>query len=77
MSDTYRRTEDNLFILDILYNSYVIKQKKKVYIDFVDFTKFFDIMNQDFLYYKLLKYGLSGYVYKMIENIYSTTNYRV
>ena len=71
------RTEDNIFILNTLYESRVTKGNAKMYLAFVDFSKFFDTINRDVLFYKLLKYGVSGPVYKVIKSIYSTTKYRV
>ena len=31
-----------------------------MYLAFIDFSKFFDTINREMLYYKLLKYGISG-----------------
>ena len=58
------RTEDNIFILNTLYESHITKGNAKMYLAFVDFSKFFDIINMDLLFYKLLQYGVSGPVYK-------------
>ena len=71
------RTEDNIFILNTLYESRVTKGNAKMYLAFVDFSKFFDTINRDVSFYKLLKYGVSGPVYKVIKSMYSTTEYRV
>ena len=71
------RTEDNIFILNTLYESRVTKGNAKMYLAFVDFSKFFDTINRDVLFYKLLKYGVSGPVYKVIKSMYSNTKYRV
>ena len=70
------RTEDNLFILQTVYNSYVENQNQNIYIAFVDFSKFFDKINRELLRYKLLKYGVTGQVYKIIKSMYSNTPYR-
>ena len=50
------RTEDNIFILNTLYESRVTKGNAKTYLAFVDLSKFFDTINRDVLFYKLLKY---------------------
>ena len=34
------RTEDNLFVLNTIYDKYVTELKKDVYIAFIDFSKF-------------------------------------
>ena len=57
------RTEDNLFILNTLFNSYIVNKNQNVYIAFVDFSKFFDTINRDMLLYKLLRYGITGPIY--------------
>ena len=71
------RTEDNLFILNILFTSYVVNKNQNVYIAFVDFSKFFDTINRDMLLYKLLRYGITGPIYDFIKSIYRNTRYQV
>ena len=71
------RTEDNLFLLKTIFEKYVKKEKKKVYIAFIDFSKFFDKINRHLLLYKLLKYGITGNLYKIIKSIYSNTKYSI
>ena len=51
------RTEDNLFILKTIHCT---KNGKKIYEAFVDFSNCFDTINRNFLFYKLLKYGITG-----------------
>ncbi len=58
-----RRTDDNIFVLRTLFNKYVTARKSKIYLAFVDFTKFFDCINRDALYYKLIQCGITGNVY--------------
>ena len=71
------RTEDNLYILNSVYKSHVSRGKGNIYLAFVDFTKFFDTINREMLYYKLLKYGICGPIYHIIKSMYSATSYRV
>ena len=71
------RTEDNLFILNTIHEKYVARGKGSIYLAFIDFSKFFDTINREMLYYKLLKYGISGPVYNVIKSMYSATRYRV
>ena len=71
------RTEDNLFLIRSLFEKYVKIGKKKLYIAFVDFSKFFDKINRHMLLYKLLKNGITGSVYNIIKNIYQNTTYRI
>lgn len=71
------RTEDNIFILKTIYESYVENKQQKVYAAFVDFSKFFDKINRKYLFYKLLKYGITGNVYKIIKSMYDKPKYSV
>lgn len=71
------RTEDSLFILQTVFKSYVENRNEKLYIAFVDFSKFFDKINRKYLMYKLLKYGITGPVYDIIKSMYEKTVYRV
>ena len=66
------QTEDNIFILNTLYEPRVTMSNDKIYLVFVDFSKFFDTINKDVFIYNLLKYGVSGPVYKVIKSMYST-----
>ena len=69
------RTEDNLFVLNMVYESHVVNKNEKSYVAFVDFTKYFDLINRTFLLYKLLKYGITGPIYYVINSMYSATKY--
>ena len=71
------RTEDNLFLLKTIHEKYVKKQHTKVYVAFVDFSKFFDKINRHIMLYKLLKYGITGNIYHVIKSIYSKTTYSI
>ena len=42
-------------------------QKKQIYSAFIDFGKKIDSINRDCLFYKLLKYGISGKLYYVIK----------
>ena len=52
-------------------------ENKNVYATFVDFTKFFDSINRKFIFYKLVKYEITGNIYKIIKSMYSNARYRV
>ena len=71
------RTEDNIFILQSLYNRYVKTSNKKIYVAFIDFKKYFDLINRDFLYYKLQGMGITGNVYSLIKSMYSSCSYNI
>ncbi|MEW8548380.1 MAG: reverse transcriptase family protein, partial [Candidatus Thiodiazotropha sp.] len=52
-------TVDNIFILNSLI-THLLNQNKQLYCVFVDFTKAFDFVVRDILWYKLLKFGVRG-----------------
>ena len=69
------RTDNILFILNTLFNSYVVNKNHNVYIAFVDFSKFFDTINRDMLLYKLLRYGITRPIYDIIKSMYRNIRY--
>ena len=71
-----RRTTDNVFIIDTLV-SHQKHLKKPLYATFVDFTKAFDFINRDLLYYKLLVAGFSSKICKIVMRMFSKSNARV
>ena len=71
------RTEDNLFVLNTIYNKYVKGMKKDLYVAFIDFSKFFDKINREMMLYKLLKYNINGPCYNIIKSVYCQTGYQV
>lgn len=70
-----RRTEDNILILHSVFHKYVKKEKKKLYVAFIDFRKFFDTINRDHLMYKLIKEGICGKIHDVIQSMYQGTQY--
>ena len=71
------RTEDNLFILKTIHETHCMKNGKKIYVAFFDFSKFFDTINRNFLFYKLLKYDITSNIYKVIKSMYENPQYFV
>ncbi len=72
-----RRTDDNVMILHTLFLKYVKLKKVKLYTAFVDFRNFFDSINCHSLFYKLLKCGITGNVYNVIQSAYTGSLYSV
>ena len=70
------RTSDNLIILKSLVDKQLYLNRK-LYVAFVDFSKAFDFINRNILFYKLLKSGLSGRVIETIRNMYSKTKCKI
>ena len=71
------RTEDNVFILKSLFHKYVKKKQEKIYVAFIDFRKFFDSLNRQYLMYKLIQHGITGKFYYLIKTMYQDTFYNV
>ena len=69
-------TVDNLFVLNYLV-AHFLNQNKQLYCVFVDFTKAFDYVVRDNLWYKLLKVGVRGRMFDIIKSIYSTVKSQV
>ena len=70
------QTTDNIFIL----NAMISKQKaqsKALWVCFVDFTKAFDYVNRNALYYKLMKRGVKGKMLQIIKDMYTKAKCRV
>ena len=69
-------TVDNIFILHGLI-SHVVDQGKKLYCAFVDFTKAFDYVNRNILWYKLIRFGVRGKMLTIVQSIYAKVKSRV
>ena len=69
-------TVDNSFVLHGLI-SHLLNQGNKLYCAFVDFTKAFDYIVRDNLWYKLIKLGLRGNIINIIKSMYSSVKSRV
>lgn len=69
-------TVDNVFILHGLI-THMVNQGKKLYCTFIDFTKAFDYVVRDNLWYKLIKLGLRGNIMNIIKSMYSCVKSRV
>ena len=64
-------TVDNIFVLHGLV-SHILNQGKKLYCAFIDFTKAFDYVVRDNLWYKLINIGLRGNILSIIKSMYTT-----
>ena len=54
-----RRTEDNLFILQTVFDKYLKPKRGKIYLCFVDLEKAFDTVHREKLWVKLSSLGIS------------------
>ena len=69
-------TIDSMFVLDNVINWFISK-KKKLDRAFLDYSKAFDYVVRDNLWYKLLKLGVRGKMFNIIQSIYSTVKSKV
>ena len=69
-------TVDNIFVLHSLITHF-INRGKKLYCCFIDFTKAFDYVVQDNLWFKLVKLGLRGNILNIIKSMYQNVKSRV
>ncbi len=61
-------TADHIFALKSIINGYIKRNKGKVHACFVDFTKAFDTIPREYLFYEVKKrLGINGNFYKLIK----------
>ena len=63
-----RRAQDPIFILDTLINS-AIANKKPLFVAFIDFEKAYDLVYRDALFFKMLRDGISGSLFRVIYSM--------
>ena len=68
------RTTDHIFTLHSLIDNYVYKNKKKLYVCFIDFRKAFDKVNLRHLWKKMIDLGLTGKFLRIIRSMYDTVS---
>ena len=71
-----RGTVDNIFVLNGIVNSY-LSSGKALYTALIDFSKAFDYVVRDNLWYKLIQVGVSGKMLCMIRAIYENVKTKV
>ena len=71
-----RRTADNLFIIRGFAQRQMILNKKLI-LCFVDFSKAFDMVDRNILFYKMVKCGWHGKVIDTLRSLYTKTKFRV
>ena len=69
-------TVDNVFVLHGLI-THMLNGGKRFYCAFIDFSKAFDYVVRDILWYKLIKLGVRGQVLKVIKSMYESIKSRV
>ena len=71
-----RRTSDNIFIINGLAQRQLLLGKRLI-LCFVDFSKAFDLVNRNILFYKIIKSGWYGKVTDTLRSLYNKTSFRV
>ena len=61
---------EGIFILNQIINQ-ILEKGKKLYVFFVDFSKAFDMVVHDNLWYKLLNMGMTGKMFSIIHSMYT------
>jgi exonuclease III len=69
-------TVDNIFVLHGLI-SHMINNGRQLYCAFIDFTKAFDYIVRDNLWFKMIKLGIRGHILNIIRSMYSSVKARV
>ena len=69
-------TADNIFILHGLI-THLFNEGKQMYGGFVDFSKAFDFVSRDIIWYKLVKLGVRGKMSTIIQSIYENVKSKV
>ena len=69
-------TVDDVFVLHSLL-THVLNQGQILYCAFIDFTKAFDYVVRDNLWYKMIKLGIRGKILNIIKSMYSEVKSRV
>ncbi len=78
LCDEQNGFRSNRSCLEHIYTLYtVIKNRKNEYNDtfvaFIDFSKCFDLIDRDMLYFKLIENGIDGKMYFTLKKMYSNT----
>lgn len=69
-------TVDNIFVLHGMI-THMLNQGKKLYCAFIDFSKAFDYVVRNILWYKLIRLGVRGQILKVIKSMYESIKSRV
>ena len=69
-------TADNIYVLHGL-TTHLLNNNKQLYCSFIDFSKAFDYVVRDILWFKLIKYGVRGKMLDIIMSMYKNIKSRV
>jgi hypothetical protein len=66
-----RSTTDNIFVFQCLIQKYLSKKGGRCYSLYIDFSKAFDSVPHNLLWFKLLNIGIHGNIIKVLQSMYS------
>ena len=69
-------TADNVYVLHGLM-THLLNNNRQLYCSFIDFSKAFDYVVRDILWFKLIKYGVKGKMLDIIMSMYENIKSRV
>ena len=69
-------TVDNIFVLHGVIN-HMLNENKKLYVAFIDYTKAFDYVVRENIWYKLLNYRVRGKIIDVIRSMYENIKSKV
>lgn len=69
-------TSDNIFVLHGLITHF-LNNNKKLFCSFIDFSKAFDYVVRDILWFKLIQYGIRGKILDVIVSMYKNVKSKV
>ena len=66
-----KNTVDQMFTLKTMIDKFLFRKRGRFYCMFVDFSKAFDTVNRNYLFYSLIKSGMHGEMLQLIREVYS------
>jgi exonuclease III len=66
-----RSTTDSVFVLQSIITT-ALAQRKKLFCAFIDFKKAFDLVERSFIWQKLIEFGVSTKMVKMLSSMYES-----
>ena len=70
-------TSDYVYLMKTLIEKTVKKERKKLYVSFIDFKKAYDTVDRSLLFACLRQTGINGIFYRIIVEMYKDTNYSI
>ena len=72
-----KRTTDHIFVLQTLIDKIVKHEKRKLFVAFIGFTKAYDSINRNDLFFKIKQMEIRGLFLDNLKSLYSSIKYCV